>query len=133
MRIRAWSVVCLCGITSLLIAADERSYTGWSDYLGGPDSAQYSALKQINKSNVSQLQVAWSYPTGDKNNYDFNPVIVDGVMYVQAKSNSIVALDAATGREMLGASQQHAIRHWARHQLLGKQGSVGPAALLLRR
>jgi len=100
MRIRAWSVVCLCGITALLIAAEERSYTGWTDYLGGPDSAQYSALKQINKSNVTQLQVAWSYPTGDKNNYDFNPVIVDGVMYVQATSNSIVALDAATGREM---------------------------------
>jgi quinoprotein glucose dehydrogenase len=100
MRIRACSVVGLCGIAALLSAADERSYTGWSDYLGGPDSAQYSALKQINKSNVSQLQVAWTYPTGDKNNYDFNPVIVDGVMYVQAKSNSIVALDAATGREI---------------------------------
>jgi quinoprotein glucose dehydrogenase len=100
MRIRACSFAGLCGIAALLFAADERSYTGWSDYLGGPDSAQYSGLKQINKSNVSQLQVAWSYPTGDKNSYDFNPVIVDGVMYVQAKNNSIVALDAATGREI---------------------------------
>jgi quinoprotein glucose dehydrogenase len=100
MRIRASCVVGLCGIAVLLFAADERSYTDWTDYLGGPDSAQYSALKQINKSNVSQLQVAWSYPTGDKNNYDFNPVIVDSVIYVQAKNNSIVALDAATGREI---------------------------------
>src|SRR5580700_2041696 len=100
MHIRAWSVVGLCGITLLLFAADERSYTGWSDYLGGPDSAQYSALKQINKTNVNQLQVAWTYPTSDKNNYSFNPVVVDGVMFVQAKNNSIVALDAATGREI---------------------------------
>jgi glucose dehydrogenase len=46
-------------------AADERAYTGWSDYLGGPDSAQYSALKQISQSNVSQLQVAWSYAVGN--------------------------------------------------------------------
>jgi quinoprotein glucose dehydrogenase len=100
MRIRACSIVALGGIAALGFAAEERSYTGWSDYLGGPDSAQYSGLKQINKSNVSQLQVAWTYPTGDKNSYDFNPVIVDGVMFVQAKSNSIVALDAATGREI---------------------------------
>src|SRR5580698_9611211 len=100
MRIRASSVLSLCGISALLLAADEHFHTGWTDYLGGPDSAQYSALKQINKSNVSQLQIAWTYPTGDKNSYDFNPVIVDGVMFVQAKNNSIVALDAATGNEI---------------------------------
>lgn len=99
MRIRA-SVLGLCGIAALLLAADERSYTTWTDYLGGPDSAQYSALKQITKSNVNQLQMAWSYPTGDKNNYSFNPVIVDGAMYVLAQNNSIVALNAATGREI---------------------------------
>jgi quinoprotein glucose dehydrogenase len=81
-------------------AADERSFTTWSDYLGGPDSAQYSALKQINKSNVNQLELAWSYPTDDKNNYSFSPIVVDGVMYVLAKNNSVVALDASTGKEL---------------------------------
>ena len=30
----------------------------------------------------------------------FNPLIVDGMMYVLAKNNSIVALDAATGKEI---------------------------------
>jgi quinoprotein glucose dehydrogenase len=77
-----------------------RPYTTWSDYGGAPDSAQYSALTQINRSNVNTLQVAWTYPTGDTNNYLFNPVVVDGVMYVLAKNNSIVALDAATGKEL---------------------------------
>lgn len=81
-------------------AAGERSYKDWTEYEGGADSAQYSALDQINKSNVSQLQVAWTYPTEDKINSDFNPIIVDGVMYVQAKNNSLVALDAATGKEI---------------------------------
>lgn len=100
MWINVYGVLGLCGLSALAGAADERAHTGWSDYLGGPDSAQYSDLRQINKSNVGRLQVAWSYPTGDKNNYSFNPVIVDGVMYVQAKNNSIVALDAATGREI---------------------------------
>jgi quinoprotein glucose dehydrogenase len=100
MRLRSCCSFGLCGIALLLTAADDRSHTSWSDYLGASDSAQYSSLAQINRSNVSQLQVAWSYPTGDKNNYSFNPVIVDGVMYVLAKNNSIVALDAASGREL---------------------------------
>lgn len=99
MRIRVFAFAGLCSLV-IAFAADDGSHTTWSDYLGGPDSAQYSALKQINKSNVSQLQVAWTYPTDDRNNYSFNPVIVDGVMYVLAKSNSLVALDAATGREI---------------------------------
>jgi quinoprotein glucose dehydrogenase len=75
-------------------------HTTWSDYGGGADSSQYSALSQINRSNVHTLQIAWTYPTGDTNNYLFNPVVVDSVMYVMAKNNSIVALDAATGKEI---------------------------------
>jgi glucose dehydrogenase len=74
-------------------------HTSWNDYGGGADSSQYSALKQINRSNVANLQVAWKYPTGDGGGYLFNPIVVDGVMYVQAKGGSIVALDAATGQE----------------------------------
>src|SRR6516164_1030011 len=73
--------------------------TSWPAYLGGPGSEQYSALTQINKSNVSQLEVAWTYATGEKGAYLFNPVVVDGAMYVLAKNNYIVALDAVTGKE----------------------------------
>jgi len=81
-------------------AADLRSFNTWNQYLGGADSSQYSSLSQINKSNVKQLTVAWSYPTGDNVQYLFNPLVVDGVMYVEAKNNSLVALDAVTGREL---------------------------------
>ena len=81
-------------------AARGQNHTGWRQYGGESDSAQYSALKQINRSNVKQLQIAWTYPTGDGQKYLFNPVMVDGVLYVLAKHNSIVALDARTGREL---------------------------------
>jgi quinoprotein glucose dehydrogenase len=100
MRIHRYSVIVVAGIAVTLFAAQEHKHTGWNTYLGAPDSDQYSALSQIDKSNVSQLQLAWTYPTDDRNNYSFNPVIVDGVMYVLAKNNSTVALDAATGREI---------------------------------
>ncbi len=72
----------------------------WSDYGGSADAAQYSALKQIDRSNVSRLRVAWTYPTEDGARYLFNPLEAHGVLYVLAKRNSIVALDAATGKEL---------------------------------
>jgi quinoprotein glucose dehydrogenase len=74
-----------------------KPYTTWTSYSGGAHSSQYSALNQINKSNVSQLEVAWSFPvTGT---VIFNPMIIDGVMYLQASNNTLAAVDAATGKE----------------------------------
>jgi len=84
-------------LTSALFA---QPHTTWRDYSGSPDAAQYSALEQINRSNVSQLEPAWTYPTGDDMHYFFNPVVIGRIMYVLAKNNSIVALDAATGNEI---------------------------------
>jgi quinate dehydrogenase (quinone) len=80
-------------------SAVSKPHTTWSEYGGGADSSQYSALTQINRSNVSQLQVAWTYATGDGAGYLFNPIVVDGTMYVKAKGG-IAAIDAATGKEL---------------------------------
>jgi quinoprotein glucose dehydrogenase len=78
----------------------QQDHKTWRDYGGGPDSSHFVALDQINKTNVSQLEVAWIYPTGDSHSYIFNPIVVDNVMYVLARNSSLVALDAATGREI---------------------------------
>ena len=99
-------------------AADERSFATWTQYLGGSDSAQYSSLKQITKANVKQLEMVWSYPTGN-GTFIFDPIVVDGVMYVlkagtpppnappaqpggrgPQAGTAIAALDAATGKEI---------------------------------
>jgi len=71
----------------------------WEGYLGD-NSAQYSPLDQVNQSNVTQLQVAWTFQAGGTQPPRFNPVVVNGVMYVVAQDNVIVALDAATGKEL---------------------------------
>jgi len=81
-------------------AASAQQRTTWGDYLGGNDSSHYSALKQIDKNNVAKLDIAWQYATGDDIPYGYNPTVVGNVMYVLAKSNSIVALDATTGKEL---------------------------------
>jgi quinoprotein glucose dehydrogenase len=80
--------------------------TAWDAYLGGADSSQYSALDQINRDTVGALALAWSYPTGERGAYMFNPLVVDGVMYVLAHQNSLVALNAATGEELWRLANQ---------------------------
>src|SRR5262249_3853928 len=87
------------GFTSRPASADgDKAHTPWTGHLGGAGSSQYSALKQIDKPNVPQLEVAWTYTAGT-GTLRFNPLVVDGVMYVLGANRSIVALDAATGKE----------------------------------
>ena len=69
-------------------------------YGASADSSRYVELSEITKANVAKLEVAWSYPTRDARVSLFNPIIVDGVMHVLARDSSLVALDAATGREI---------------------------------
>jgi glucose dehydrogenase len=38
-----------------------QQYT-WNDYAGAVDGAQYSALKQVDRSTVGRLELAWFYP-----------------------------------------------------------------------
>jgi quinoprotein glucose dehydrogenase len=97
-----YSMILLMAAAGWTLAASPPASThaGWREYAGAADSAQYSDLRQISKSNVAQLEVAWTYSTGDNRKYSFNPIVVDGLMYVLAKNNSLVALDAATGREV---------------------------------
>ena len=77
-----------------------QNHKTWMNYGGGADSSHFVPLDQINKSNVSQLQVAWNYPTGDGRSYLFNPIVVDNVAYVLARNSSLVALNAETGKEI---------------------------------
>ncbi len=83
---------CLTGHTSSVDAPAE-----WPDYAGSPASNRFVDATQITKANVGQLQVAWTYADGDT---DFNPVAARGVVYTRAHGDALVALDAATGREL---------------------------------
>jgi quinoprotein glucose dehydrogenase len=78
---------------------DSATYTTWRTYSGGGHASQYSALDEINESNVASLEVAWTFPAGD-GTFVFNPIVVDNVMYVLARDNAILALDAETGAEL---------------------------------
>ena len=62
----------------------------WSTYLGDKGRSLYSPLRQINRENVTQLQVAWTYDTGDKGEYQANNLIIKGVLYVPCDDTRIL-------------------------------------------
>ena len=78
-----------------------EKHTNWETYQGDSGRNQYSSLKQINKSNVGGLEVAWKYKTNDKlrsnSQIQCNPIVVDNVLYGTSPSIKLFALNAATG------------------------------------
>lgn len=93
-------IVLLSGVVWGCQSGTQIKYKEWNDYGGGPDHSKYVDFKQITKENVNQLELAFFYPTDDNVGYKFNPIIVDGIMYVLAKNNSLVAIDATSGKEL---------------------------------
>ncbi len=79
------------------VQAQSSTDKWWPNYGNGPDNSRYFASKQINKSNVTQLQVAWTYPYSDQGGY---PTVVRGVIYGRGRNGSLVAVDAKTGKEI---------------------------------
>ena len=83
----------------------KEDHETWSVYRGDASNTAYSSLDQINKENVSQLQVAWTYHTGDaeKGNtsaIQCNPIIVNGMMYLTSPKLKLIAVHPATGKEI---------------------------------
>jgi quinoprotein glucose dehydrogenase len=70
----------------------------WPAYGGAPANTHYSDLSQINRSNVKQLAVAWSFDTGEQGGLQTSPIIVEGVLYGITPTQKVFALDAATGK-----------------------------------
>ncbi len=72
----------------------------WPVYLGDKGSTHYSPLDQIDKSNVTRLKVAWTYDTGDVGEFQSNALIIDGVLYTASPNRKVIALNAATGKQI---------------------------------
>jgi quinoprotein glucose dehydrogenase len=88
-------------MTRSLSGASSGPQTSWYRSHGNSAGMRYSSLKQIDIGNVSKLQVAWIYRSGDgKANIQCNPVIANGVMYAPTAGNHLVALDATNGKEL---------------------------------
>jgi alcohol dehydrogenase (cytochrome c) len=78
---------------------DGSTRADWLHYGGSQAAWRFSALDQINTSNVSSLVPVWLFQTGDyADGLQSAPIVRDGVMYLITPHNQVFALDGATGR-----------------------------------
>jgi len=77
--------------------------TQWEIYGGGKENRHYSALTQVDTSNVSHLAVAWEYHTHDADSMatqiQVNGIESNGVFYGVSPKLKLFALDAASGEQ----------------------------------
>ncbi|MBU2152556.1 MAG: PQQ-binding-like beta-propeller repeat protein, partial [Alphaproteobacteria bacterium] len=88
-------------ITGAAPPADAAS--DWRYYGRDPGGARYAPIDQINRENVDDLKVAWTFRTGEKPNrgsQDQNtPLQVGDTVYVCTPTNVVIAVDADSGKE----------------------------------
>jgi quinoprotein glucose dehydrogenase len=93
----AISIVFPTAQPSVAQSTKDAAQHDWPIYGGTPENNHYSILTQINRENVRQLQVAWSFDTGESGGLQTSPIIVGGVLYAYTPSQKVIALNAATG------------------------------------
>ena len=98
----------VCGTLSAPASANdklielEKDPNQWVSPTGDYANHRYSELDQINKDNVGNLQVAWTFSTGVLRGHEGNPLVVDGIMYVHTPfPNKVMALDLANDGAIL--------------------------------
>jgi len=91
----------------------------WPAYGGSSENNHYSSLAQINRGNVKQLVVAWSFDTGEEGGLQTSPIIVEGVLYGITPTQKIFALDATTGKllwnfdsKIKGTQPDRSLAYW---------------------
>lgn len=73
----------------------------WPAYGGGPAGIRHSSLAQIDRTNVSRLEVAWSFDAGEgPGGTQTQPLVAGGVLYTVTPRHNVVALDAGTGKQL---------------------------------
>src|SRR6266850_1211800 len=83
--------------------SDKKDYSGWTAYAGSKEGIRYSSNDEITPGNVSQLQIAWTYSSNDKDpdnrsQNQCNPIMVDGIVFGTTPRLKLLALHAATGQ-----------------------------------
>ena len=104
-RLKFLFLLFIAGFASCKNTAETpKDYSGWTTYAGSKDGIRYSSNEEINTSNVTQLQVAWMYSSGDKDTNNrtqnqCNPIMIDGILYGTTPQLKLFALNAATGEK----------------------------------
>jgi len=92
-----------------LFAQNSSQNSDWPIVGRDPGDTRHSPLTQIDRKNVSQLKVAWTFDTEDwsdgltqssRSAFEATPLVIDNVMYVPSAMSRLFALNAETGENL---------------------------------
>lgn len=93
-----------------IIAEIDVEPRGWGAYGGDPGGSRFSGARQIDRSNVKALGVAWEFRTGAlegrprdvvrRTAFENTPVLVGDKLIACTPFNVVIALHPATGKEI---------------------------------
>ena len=72
----------------------------WRHYGNDEGGTRFAALTDINTDTVSGLKEAWRYRTGVEEDFKATPLNVNGMLYICAALNVVIAIDDSTGEEV---------------------------------
>jgi glucose dehydrogenase len=70
----------------------------WPVYGGQAAADHYSALSQINRNNVGQLQQAWKFDAGEEGGLETSPIVIGRVLYAYTATLKVIAIDGVSGK-----------------------------------
>src|ERR1035438_2905270 len=94
------TMVMLCPVRG--VRAQSASDTGWPNYGNDAGGGRYSPARQIDRSNVAQLQLAWTYRTGanqqetaliQKAAFEATPILIEDKLFLTTPYNHVIALN----------------------------------------
>ena len=88
------------GLTADRVLRAHAEPHNWLTYWGDYQGTHFSRLKQVTKANVARLQATWASQLPGASTLEATPLVIDGVMYTSGPPGTVVALDAATGRQI---------------------------------
>ncbi len=94
-------------LSTVAISAAEPAPGDWPNYGRTPGGDRHSPLAAINRENVTKLELAWEYKTGEAGIETGNPtaleatpLVIDGVMYLATPLGKVIALDPVSGKPL---------------------------------
>jgi glucose dehydrogenase len=93
-------VSALASCSSMPNQTSSNKESEWPSFGRDYTNQRMSPLTQINTQNVKNLGLAWQFKSGVSASFQATPIVTNGVMYLALPYNHVVALDAATGKEL---------------------------------
>lgn len=79
------------------VARLTQNPNNWAAQAGNFANQRYSQLKQINRDNVKNLKVAWTFSTGVLRGHEGGPLVVGETLYIHSPfPNKVFAIDLGT-------------------------------------